>query len=421
MALNIQKVAADTADGTFFVKTQGLEAHGHAELEIVGIPRPAVEPAAKLIDYVIETVIEGKGVQLKARENVGIPLLVGGHEEIPAVFVGVHAAEGAPPAGGFFSKLRGTATKGVLRLVDLPGSQHGPPFAALASMMLYRSNCRFVTGDHAGAIAELNAGIEMTPGDPSAGPPPQFDTGDAELNWQNHVSYLRLAELLNPVEAGAVYRNVFSRFSWLSRRELGCLLGELNFAAGPSAEQALIEEALNIIRGNVGRPAVAPGPHPGLRFVASPLWTPREDGTSVREASLIPAGFLDYYFGGRLAEPAVAEALARLAAECVARHAQEPWKVSFMTRGAREMYKGMGAALPASDVIGPSRPTWFLLSAVIAEAARYLHAGGTYDELRSTFGLSGTPPELPESLAAKVVALETWEAQQYMTGIGGPS
>ena len=249
MALNIQKVAADTADGTFFVKPQGLEAHGQAELEIVGIPRGAVEPAAaKLIDFVIETVIEGKGAQLKARENVGIPLVVGGHEEIPAVFVGVHAAEGAPAAGGLFSKLRGTATKGVLRLIDLPGSQHGPPFAALASMMLYRSNCRFVMGDHAGAIAELQAGIEMMPGDPSAGPPPRFDTGDAELNWQNHVSYLRLAELLAPAEASAVYRNVFSRFSWLSRRKLGCLLAELNFAPTPSTGQALLEDALNIVR-----------------------------------------------------------------------------------------------------------------------------------------------------------------------------
>lgn len=259
MALNIQKVAADTADGTFFVKTQGLEAHGHAELEIVGIPRPAVEPAAKLIDYVIETVIEG-----------------------------------------------------------------------------------------------------------------------------------------------------------------GCMLAESNFAAGASAGQALVAEALSIIQRNVRQPAIAPGPHPGLRFVGSPIWTSREDGTSVREATLIPEGFLGYYFGGRFADPAIAEAVARLAAEAVVRHSHEPWKVSFMTRGAREMYKGMGPTF-ISEVIGPSRPAWLLLSAVIAEAARYLHAGGTFDELRSAFGLSGTALELPESLAAKVAALENWEAHQYTTGIVGPS
>jgi len=417
MGLNIQKVASDTPDGTFFVKTQGLEAHGHAELEIVGIPRPAVEPAAKLIDYVIETVIEGKGVQLKPGENVGIPLAVGGHEEIPAVFVGVHATEAAPPSGGFFSKLRGTATKGVLRLIDLPGSQHGPPFAALASMMLYRANCRFVMGDQDGAIAELRAAIEMTPGDPSAGPPPAFDTGDAEMNWQNHVSYLRLAELVQPEEADGIHRHVFSRFSWLARRELGCFPDELNL----SAEAVLVEEALNIIKRNLANPAIAAGPHAGLRFVASPLWTPREDGSSVREASLIPAGFLGYYFGGRLADAAGATALARLAAECVVRHSQVPWKVSFMTKGAREMYRGTGSAFPALDLIGPTRPPWFLLSAVIAEGARYLQAGATFDELRPVFGLAGAAAEFPESLAAKVAALEAWETQQYSIGIGGPS
>jgi hypothetical protein len=375
-----------------------------------------VEPAAKLIDFVIETVIEKKGVQLKTRENVGLPLLVGGHEEIPAVFVGVHAAEVAPPTGGFFSKLRGTATHGLLRLVDLPGSQNGPPFAALASMMLYRANCRLVMGDKEGAIAELRAGIEMTPGDPSAGPPPSIDTGDSELNWQNHASYLRLAELSEPAEAVAVYRDVFSRFGWLARQELGCLPSNLKLPAA-----ALVEEALTIIRRNLAQPAVAAGPHAGLRLVASPLWTAREDGASVREASLIPAGFLAYYFGRRLAEPATAEALARLAAECVAFYSEEPWRVSFVTKGAREMYKGPGATLPALEVIGSSPPPWFLLSAVIAEGARYLHAGATFDELRPAFGLSGTAMELPEGLAAKVALLETWEVEQYSTGIGGSS
>jgi hypothetical protein len=415
MGWNIQKVAGETQDGAYFVKTNGLAARGHAELEIVGVPRPAVEPAAKLIDYVIEAVHENKGARLRPGENVGLPLVVGDHDEIPAVFVGVHALESEPAVSGFFAKVRGTATRGVLRLVDLPGSNHGPPLGALASMMLYRANCRFVTGDAAGAIAELRASIEMTPGDGSAGPPPQFDTGGADPNWQNHASYLRLAELVEPAEEAALHASVFSRFDWLARRHIGCRATDWSALAGSH----LVDEASNILERNLRNPGVAPGPHAGLRLVASPVWTVRDDGTAIRAASLVPAGFVDYCFGERLADPNVADGLARLAADCVLRHAQEPWKVSFLTRGARELYAGTESA-PTAEVLGPSRPAWLLLSSVLAEAARFLHAGATFDELRAAFGVAGAP-EVPPSLAAKVAAHESWETGQYAAALGGPS
>jgi hypothetical protein len=418
MGLSIQKHATEAEDGTYLVKTQGLDAHRRAELEIVGIPRSAVEPAAKLIDYVIETVIERRGAQLKASENVGIPLSVGGHEEIRAIFVGVHARQSEPPSGGFFAKMRGAGGKGVLRLIDLPGAHDGPPFAALAAMMLYRANCRLVMGDVAGAITELRESIKMMPGDTSAGPPPAFDAaGDAEMNWENHLSYLRLAELVEPPEAASIYREVFSRFAWLAQRDMGCGPADL----GGLVEAALVVEATRIIAQNLAEPGIVAGPHAGLRFVASPLWMPRDDGTSARQASLIPAGFVGYYFGGHLAAPEAADALARLAAQCLLRYSSEPWKVSFMTTGAREMYNGTGApGLPLQGV-GPRHAAHFLLSAVIAEAARYLHAGATLDELRVAFGLGGGGPEVPATLASKLGALEAWETQQYTSGLFSPS
>jgi hypothetical protein len=413
MGLDIQKVANEADDGMFTVRTNGLHSHRHPELEIAPIPRAAVETAAKLIDYVIELVVERKGTKLMAGENVGLPLSVGGHEEIPAVFVGVHAAESEPPSGGFFAKVRGADNKGVLRLTDMPGPQPGPPLAALASMMLYRANCRFVLGDVAGAITELQASIEMMPGDPKAGPPPSFDTNDADLNWQNHQSYLRLAELVQPEERSPIYRAVFSRFGWLASRDLGCGPDALTGAT----EGALHEEATSILKRNLAHPGDSPGPHAGLLFVASPLWTARDDGIAIREAAMIPEGFVDYYFGGRLASPDAAQLATRLAARCVAQHAGEPWTVSFMTKGARAMYCGSG--LPAVDVTGNVyRPSHFLLSAVMAETARYLHAGATIDELHAAFAIGGHAAEVRESLSSKVNALETWETEQYSRGIG---
>jgi hypothetical protein len=411
MGLDIQKVANESDDGTFSVRTNGLHAHRHAELEIAPLPRAAVQPAAKLIDYVIDAVV-AKGKQLRPLENVGLPLAIGGHEEIPAVFVGVHATEHEAASGGFFAKMRGSASYGTLRLIDFPGSHPGPPLNALATIMLYRANCRFVTGDADGARQELRESIEMTPGDPNAGPPPALET-DSQLNWQNHLSYLRLAELADAEESNRCYRQAFSRFTWLARRELGCSPSELARAS----EDVLIEGAKDIIRANLANPGVAQGPHDGLRFVASPLWVAGSEGNAVREASLIPAGFVDYYFGARMASPDVTEAVARIAAQCVVRNAAHPWVISFMTKSAREMYTGSGIA--STSVTGvPYRPWHFLLSAVIAEATRYLRADATDEELRHTFGLTGGAAEPPPSLQSKIARLETWETNQYSAGIG---
>jgi hypothetical protein len=84
------------------------------------------------------------------------------------------------------------------------------------------------------------------------------------------------------------------------------------------------------------------------------------------------------------------------------------------------MYKGSGIT-STLVVASPYRPWQFLLSAVIAESARYLHAGATVEELRQAFGLvqGGAAPS--ETLMNKMSALETWETQQFTSGLFGPS
>jgi hypothetical protein len=411
--LNIQKLVNELGDGLFNVRTNGLRAHRHPELDIDRIPFSAVEAAAKLIDYVIDAVI-GKGAQLKAGENVGIPLSIAGHEEIPAVFVGVHASECERPSGGFIAKMRGAANYGVLRLADLPGSRPEPPLDAIATMMLYRANCRYVVGDVQGALQELRESIRLTPGDPNAGSPPWETPADSTLNWQNHLTYLRLAELADADERTSCYRQVFSRFTWLARRELGCSPQDIEGIA----QSVLFEDAKNILAVNMKDPGMRPGPHAGLRFVARPLWTAGTDGNAVREASLIPAGFVDYCFGVRLASPDVADAVAHVAARCVARNAAALWDLASMTNGARAMYAGAPIA-PRSATGFPYRPWHFLLSAVIAEAARYVYAGATVEELHLVFGPGGDDAQRGGTLKEKMAALESWETRQYTAGLFG--
>jgi hypothetical protein len=416
MSLNIPKQASESADGTFCVRTAGLGAHRQAELEIVGIPVSAVEAAAKLIDYVVESVIERGQTTLKPGENVGLPLSVAGDDRFPGLFIGVHAAESEPPSGGFLAKLFGSSNRGTIRLLDLYGPRNTPPLAALATMMLFRANCRVAIEDTDGAIEELRAAIEMVPGDPAAGVFGDPTRSDVEVNWQNLGSYLRLAEIVGGDEADQRLATVFSRFDWLSRRELGCSPAEL-VAIG---EAELFEEAAKILRHNLANPRIGPGPHAALRLVASPLWSRPETATTpsdaaVRQVTVIPAGFVDYYFGDRLTEPEAAEQVARCAAQCVRKHAAHPWKVSSMTRGARELY--VGAALSDENLPGSYHPAHFLLSAVMAEAARYLHAGATPEELSAVFELTNSPAAPSESLATKLADLESWEGQQYSAAL----
>jgi hypothetical protein len=137
----------------------------------------------------------------------------------------------------------------------------------------------------------------------------------------------------------------------------------------------------------------------------------------VRLVSLIPTAFVDYYYGGQLENEQIAEALAHIAADCVGRHLNEPWRVAKMAEEACELYKA--ASSRAVDLMGPRHPAHMLLGAVLAEAARYLRAGASLDEIQAVFGMRPDPAgSLTAGLEQKMSALETWELKQYSRAIG---
>jgi hypothetical protein len=407
VALNVRKQATEASDGTFVVRTEGLRSLRHAELEIAGVPRSAVEAAAKLIDYVVSSIVEAEGSELKAGENAGFPLTIQGHDDVEALFVAVRAIEAEPPAGGIVARMLGTA-KGVLRLADLFDRSSDVPLTAVATVMLYRADCRVVTGDVPGAVAELRAAIEMMPGAASAERMPALDTGDARFNWQNHLSYLRLAELLDDEkERASVLGEAYARFEWLAMDELGATVGELSSLTG----EELLAVARHVLQTNLARPMITPGPHEGLRIVGCPIWTHSGGGKSVREASLIPTAFVDYYFGDAMKRDENARALPEIAAACVSRWRAEPWRVLEMTRRARSLYLCPNA--PILEAAAARHPAHTTLSAVLAEASRHLHAGASLDEVRAAFDTG----ELSEDLAGKLSALDAWEADQERRAI----
>ncbi|MCP4448757.1 MAG: hypothetical protein GY811_26000 [Myxococcales bacterium] len=314
-----------------------------------------------------------------------------------------------------FSRFK-SGSKGTIRLTDIVGRIGDTPVGALSAVMLYRANCRLVTGDKPGAIVELRESIDAMPGDGTAGlVTDELDTGDAELNWQNHLAYLRLAELLeDEAEREDAYREAYTRFPWLAEAHFGASVAEI----GRLDKEALRANAVRILAHNRKHPKLNAGPHEGLRMIASPIWTSGEDNSSVRVLSLVPAGFTEFYYGEKLDDDATAELVASIAAEVVGRYASNPWRLASMTEGARGMYGDSSSGAPIAEQIGKHNVSNMVLSAVMAEAARYVHAGATAEEMRIAFGLDAIQESA--SLEQKLAAVEEWETQQYMQSMGAP-
>lgn len=408
---NVEMCVAPGPDGTFTVRTNGFATQGRPEVEIGGVPEVAVQPAAKLIDYVVEAAT-AKGAPLVAEDTVGVPLVLEGeHGEHSSLAIVVRLITREPPSGSLFARLRGTGDPGVLRLADLMGARAAPPFGSIATVMLHRAMSRSITGDAAGAVAELRASLALVPGHVAAGPPPKDEFRGLNLNWQNHQSYLRLAELVDVSEATALQQTVYGLNPWLSVRELGYAGPTLNLPP----EGVLAQETMGMVQRNLSVVGTFASPTPQVRCVLSPLWTVH-DGHSVRQLTVLPACFVDYYHGGRLAHPEVTGGVARLVASCLTRHASRPWELAAMTKWARETYRGEGIG----DSLGPARPWWFLASAVVAEAARYLAAGATWEELQSVFGVAEGRAHVPDSLAQKMENIRASEVEHYIGALESP-
>jgi hypothetical protein len=67
------------------------------------------------------------------------------------------------------------------------------------------------------------------------------------------------------------------------------------------------------------------------------------------------------------------------------------------------------------DEPGPRHPAQELLSATIAEAARWLHAGATADLLRAVFGVA----QLDDTSALEdtLDSIESWEDEQFLAAM----
>jgi hypothetical protein len=394
------------ADGLFTLRTKGLADRKRPELEMTGLPEAALRAAGGVINKVAEYSVNQ--AEVLADQNIALFLPRDDEDEDEdeaPVMLALHTVEAEAPKGGFFARLGGGG-KGVLRLVDIVGEKNGPPLTAIATMLVYRASVRRESGDLEGAREELDAAIEIFPGEENAGAAPVIGDGTAIFNWQNHLAYLALAE--NDDDDGApFYRQALARSDTFAIAELSAPLRDLA-GIDPEELEAIAE---GIVAHNLAGDSRVdiPVPSPAHAVLVSPLWQRVEDGKIGRYASLVPAGFRELYYEGAAAE-GLRRAGARLAANAVRDALADPARLAWMIRDIREVWVDDHA--PVSETIGDAHPAHGLLSSVLVFAGRFFRAGASEEQIAGA--LRG---KTDDALHALLGAHGEWEGAQYASAL----
>lgn len=391
---NMKIEASQNADGTFVLRTKGLAGHKRAELEVAGVPEPALMAAGRILNDTAEYAVNR--AEIVGDQNVGFVLAVDGVEG-HGLMLAVRTRYVEAPKTGIFSK-----SKGVIRLFDVAGHTEAPPLTALATMLVHRAATRRAGGDEDGAREELTTALAILPGKPDDGGAPGIES-DAVYNWQNHQAYLALAEL-DEENGEKHYRDALARSRELQRRELGAPLASFE---GTDVD-ALERDAKTIVR-DVLATAKFDDAIPGNRMVPSPIWETVGGSASPRagrRASIVPRGLTAYYFEGRARE--VLESTGpKLAAQALA--TAEIVRLAWQLRPVRGIWVSPSAPLVEErDGAAPA-----LLSLVLADIGRSAHASATDEEIAGR--LAGTPSD---ALLEKLGRLDIWETEQIMAAMG---
>jgi hypothetical protein len=403
---DIKIEASETGAGIFTLRTRGLADRRRPELEIAGVPEAALNGAGGVINVVAEYTVNE--AEVLADQTVGNVLTVGegGRRHVLAVrAVGVEAAK-----GGLWSKLTGSASKGVLRLVEI---SDGPPLTAIATMLVHRAVVRLAKDDEAGAREELAAAIAVFPGEAGAGEAPSIDGVEGVYNWQNYLAYLELARLGgDDVEEGAArFGEALARSFELAREELGATLDEL----AALDEPAITGAAARILEHNLGALHRGAGDTPGMMTIASPIWEV-VDGATARRASLLPSALVSLYYEGASAERLRREG-ASVVTTILARDRASLWRPAWIARDTRRLW--ISEEAPLLEPIAAALPGDGLVSLVLADVARCFQAGATASEIDARYGARGEEPSAElASLDRKLETLGAWEADQYIKAMG---
>ena len=411
------RIEASEGAAGFTLRTRGLADRRRPELEIVGVPEAGLNAAGGVINLIADYTVNKE--EVISEQSVGNVLTIG--EDGRKLLIAVRAIASEKPKSGLWSKLAGGG-KGVLRLVDVdaPAGETGAPRTALATMLVHRAAVRLTKDDDDGARTELQAAVEVFPGE-SSGAAPSIGGVSGEHNWQNHLAYLDLAVLAaragEAEEAATFFGAALARSEELARRELGA-----TFDALASLDDAIIaREAKRIIDHNLAALHRTPGPTTAFLTLASPIWELAEEvegagGTTARRASLMPSALVALYYEG-----AAAAGLRRAGPDLVTKILvacrEEPWRAAWPARETRKAW--LSEEAPLLDTIGAADAVHGLVSSVLADVARCFRAGASDEEILSHYsaGPEDARARARETFDEKLGRLAIWEGEQYLSAM----
>jgi hypothetical protein len=263
----------------------------------------------------------------------------------------------------------------------------------LSTVMLWNAAAARTNDDVAGAKDILQSAIEFFPGDPARREATEVGEG---YNWENHLAYLRLSELLEGEAARTALANAIAR----------CAVLELECLGDPASELAAATKHVDGLRARAKTilDTVAADPRadnePGMRMAMSPIWR-NVDGEVVRRLDILagPA----YSPGPLLANPALVEA----AIEWLS--SSSPLDVARLSRDTIQFWEGDSSEGQLKVLDEPYQAGDFLLSLALAHVARLAGANLTVDEVRAACELitDGAAAEGARNKLAKLEAAET--------------
>jgi len=399
---------AEGAPGLYTLTTDGLHRQGRPELEITGVPEVAAKAVAAnvvndLADYTVNR------AEVKHGQYVTLTKRLAGSTKEPLVFA-LKALWGRPPSGGIVARLTGKADRGVLRIVHPAAeSADAVPLTLLASAMVHRAEALALVDRAEEALAELEAAIQLYPGEPTDGPRPRLEGVDGDDNWQNRTAYRRWTRLAAKL-GGDVYPAAFARCAPLAERKLGATLAAI------AALDEVRPQVAAIVAANLAAYQPRPGPTEELVIYRSPLWEPGGSGESRIGLTMLPRGFEESYYAGDARRALESGALVDAVAEAVAAHRHAPWRLLPLVDLGYAIY-GDEAVPVAPAERRPGNPSHLLASALLADGARCVRAGMTVEMIRDRFAdpQAAASPEAAERIAA----LEAWEAERYVAAVVG--
>lgn len=381
--------------------SQGMQAFGYAELEMVEVEKRDMREAGGVLNTLAGYIVN-EARKVEPGQRIAVVAKAG------ALVARLTEGTAAEPSG-FFGRLMGRPTR-VLRVIEpVDGMAHGRTL--FSTIRLWRAEKMLEAGDTASALAELRRSIAAFAGDPKR-------RGELRMgfpyNWENHLSYAMLADSEPALQAKAEWlEKALARSEELELARIGDTPAQIRSVG----KDALLARTRVLARENAQPAAANLPPMEGMRLVPSPIRVRAERGKEIvaeRSLVLVPALMAEYQPPG----VGTGEPFCQAVTDVLWASVDRPAHLAALTDDVRCLYEGDRDEAPKIEGSAKYEIGDRLLTLLLADARRAEYAGVTPDEYRARGGAI-QDPTLALAATARLDDLIARESEAYVQAIGG--